>query len=128
MNEMNEMEKLELSKLDKQLASMDKEQLQAVRKDYETIKEGSVLNIENLKSDKEHFVKVNELVLNETYFRKVEPTWKYEELDAYWDLMLSKQQKTYDFEVRKYDSQIKNAVEELQIIENTIKKIDVLLE
>lgn len=127
MKKMNGYKKEQVQKLFDELNNMSADELKAQIQEYSEMKELSLNTQKELKESFEETKELYDIMLTKTNFRKIEPTYKYEELDQFWDLKLKNQRKMADNELNRQLHGIKGIDEEVELYDKLVNKAKVLL-
>lgn len=124
---MNGYRKEKIQELFDELNTMKADELKTQIEEYSEMRELSLNTQKELKESYKETEELYNLMLTKENFRKIEPTYKYEELDAFWDLKLKNQRKMADNELSRQLQQIKGIDEEVALYNKLVKKAEVLL-
>lgn len=124
---MNGYKEEQVKKLFDELNEMDSAALKKQIKEYEEMKELSKATQDSKKESLAETSELYDLMLKPENFKKVVPTYKYEELDRFWELKLLNQRRAADNELARQKNDISQIDDELKLYDDLIGKAKVLL-
>lgn len=124
---MNGYKEEQVKKLFDELNEMDSEALKKQIQEYEEMKELSKATQDSKKESLAETTELYDLMLKPENFKKVTPTYKYEELDRFWELKLLNQRRAADNELARQKHDISQIDDELKLYDDLIGKAKVLL-
>lgn len=124
---MNGYKEEQVKKLFDELNEMDSAALKKQIEEYEEMKELSKATQDSKKESLAETSELYDLMLKPENFKKVVPTYKYEELDRFWELKLLNQRRAADNELARQKNDISQIDDELKLYDDLISKAKVLL-
>lgn len=124
---MNGYKEEQVKKLFDELNEMDSAALKKQIEEYEEMKELSKATQDSKKESLAETSELYDLMLKPENFKKVVPTYKYEELDRFWELKLLNQRRAADNELARQKNDISQIDDELKLYDDLIGKAKVLL-
>lgn len=124
---MNGYKEEQVKKLFDELNEMDSAALKKQIQEYEEMKELSKATQDSKKESLAETSELYDLMLKPENFKKVTPTYKYEELDRFWELKLLNQRRAADNELARQKNDISQIDDELKLYDDLIGKARVLL-
>lgn len=104
--------------LNKQIMTCeDDEELKLWSKDLAEMAEAKQKHIDNKREELKRMKRMHELILDKENFKKVNPEWKYEELDEYWEMKLANQKEHAEVSERQVERDIESSIGEKEVYE-----------